>query len=105
MLTAGVLLFLAGLSWRFVAAATAVALPALWFWSSTVPYRRARLFAFLDPEQDPLGAGFQALQSLIAVGSGGVFGLGPGDSVQKLYFLPLSRSRTSSTRSSPRSSA
>ena len=52
------------------------------------PYRRARLFAFLDPEHDPLGNGFQALQSLIAVGSGGVFGLGPGKSMQKLYFLP-----------------
>jgi cell division protein FtsW len=52
------------------------------------PYRRQRLFAFLDPERDPLGSGFQALQSLIAVGSGGVFGLGPGKSMQKLFFLP-----------------
>ena len=54
----------------------------------SVPYRRARLFAFLEPERDPLGAGFQALQSLIAVGSGGLLGLGPGNSLQKLYFLP-----------------
>jgi cell division protein FtsW len=52
------------------------------------PYRRERLFAFIDPEKDPLGSGFQALQSLIAVGSGGLFGLGAGKSVQKLYFLP-----------------
>jgi cell division protein FtsW len=52
------------------------------------PYRRERFFAFLDPEKDPLGSGFQALQSLIAVGSGGVLGLGAGQSVQKLYFLP-----------------
>src|SRR4029079_9892255 len=50
--------------------------------------RRERLFAFLDPERDPLGSGFQALQSLIAVGSGGFLGLGPGRSIQKLYFLP-----------------
>jgi len=57
-----------------------------------VPYRRARLFAFLEPERDPLGSGFQALQSLIAVGSGGLLGLGPGDSVQKLYFLPYPHS-------------
>jgi len=51
-----------------------------------------RLFSFLDPERDPLGSGFQALQSLIAVGSGGLVGLGPGESVQKLYFLPYPHS-------------
>lgn len=90
--TAVTLLFLAGLSWRFLAAATAIALPLVWFLVISVPYRRARLFAFLDPEKDPLGSGFQALQSLIAVGSGGVLGLGPGESVQKLYFLPYPHS-------------
>lgn len=90
--TAATLLFLAGLSWRFVAAGLAVALPVFWLLVVSVPYRRARLFAFLEPERDPLGSGFQALQSLIAVGSGGVLGLGPGDSVQKLYFLPYPHS-------------
>ena len=63
-----------------------------WLLVVAVPYRRARLFAFLEPERDPLGSGFQALQSLIAIGSGGVFGLGPGDSLQKLYFLPYPHS-------------
>ena len=86
--TAATMLFLAGLSWRFVGAGLAASLPVLYFLVISVPYRRARLFAFLDPDRDPLGAGFQALQSLIAVGSGGVFGLGPGNSIQKLYFLP-----------------
>jgi cell division protein FtsW len=86
--TAAVMLFLAGLSWRFLAAGVALALPVFWVLVMAVPYRRARLFAFLEPERDPLGTGFQALQSLIAVGSGGLLGLGPGDSVQKLYFLP-----------------
>ncbi len=90
--TAATLLFLAGLSWRFVAAGLAVALPVFWLLVVSVPYRRARLFAFLEPERDPLGSGFQALQSLIAIGSGGVVGLGPGDSVQKLYFLPYPHS-------------
>ena len=52
------------------------------------PYRFKRLTGFLHPELDPLGSGFQPLQSLIAVGSGGLFGLGPGNSLQKLYFLP-----------------
>ncbi|MFN7942600.1 MAG: putative lipid II flippase FtsW [Thermoanaerobaculia bacterium] len=86
--TASAMLFLAGLSWKFVATGIAVALPVLYLLVISVPYRRARLFAFLEPERDPLGSGFQALQSLIAVGSGGVLGLGPGNSVQKLYFLP-----------------
>jgi len=51
-------------------------------------YRRERLFAFLDPMADPLGAGYQVLQSLIAVGAGGVFGVGLGNSGQKLLYLP-----------------
>ena len=82
------MLFLAGLSWRYVAGIGAAIVPLLYILVISVPYRRQRLFAFLDPERDPLGSGFQALQSLIAVGSGGVFGLGPGRSVQKLFFLP-----------------
>ena len=69
LLTAGLMLFLAGLSWRFVLAGAAIALPVLYLLVISVPYRRARLFAFLEPERDPLGAGFQAMQSLIAVGS------------------------------------
>ena len=51
-------------------------------------YRRARLLSFLYPNADPLGAGFQANQSLIAVGAGGWFGNGLGGSRQKLFFLP-----------------
>jgi len=90
--TAAAMLFLGGLSWRFLAAGAALALPVFWLLVMSVPYRRARLFAFLEPESDPLGSGFQALQSLIAIGSGGVLGLGPGDSVQKLYFLPYPHS-------------
>ena len=82
------MIFLAGLSWRYIVAALALVPPALIALVMMAPYRRARLFTFLDPERDPLGNGFQALQSLIAVGSGGVFGLGPGKSVQKLFFLP-----------------
>ncbi len=82
------MVFLAGLSWRYILTALAIVPPLLAFLVMMEPYRRQRLFAFLDPEKDPLGTGFQALQSLIAVGSGGVFGLGPGKSVQKLFFLP-----------------
>lgn len=82
------MLFVAGLSWRYLAAAGAVLVPALGFLVVYEPYRLRRLLTFLHPEQDPLGSGWQAHQSLIAVGSGGWFGLGLGKSVQKLHFLP-----------------
>ena len=51
-------------------------------------YRRDRLFTFLNPEADPRGKGFQAMQSLIALGTGGLKGLGIGNGRQKLFFLP-----------------
>jgi len=54
------------------------------------PYRLNRILVFLNPDYDPLGIGYQAKQALIAVGSGGVIGLGLGMSIQKLGFLPQS---------------
>lgn len=54
----------------------------------SVPYVKDRLLTFLQPERDPLGAGYQIQQSLIAIGSGKVFGRGAGQSVQKFNFLP-----------------
>ncbi len=83
-----VMIFLAGLKLRYLLAGGAVLVPLLGLAVVAEPYRWKRFTAFLAPEADPLGAGYQPLQSLIAVGSGGVFGLGPGNSVQKLYFLP-----------------
>jgi cell division protein FtsW len=52
------------------------------------PYRRARLTAFLHPWSDAQGGGFQSVQAMIAIGSGGPFGVGLGESVQKLFYLP-----------------
>jgi cell division protein FtsW len=52
------------------------------------PYRRERILSFLDPWQDPQGAGFQSVQAMLALGSGGFFGVGLGESVQKAYYLP-----------------
>jgi cell division protein FtsW len=52
------------------------------------PYRMARLTGFIDPSADPGGAGFQAIQAKIALGSGGVFGVGLGESLQKAFYLP-----------------
>ena len=82
------MLFLGGLSWRYIGAALAVAVPLATLAAWVSPYRRERLLTFLDPERDPLGSGFQVVQSLIAVGSGGVLGRGLGHGAQKLYFLP-----------------
>jgi cell division protein FtsW len=84
------LLFLAGLPWRFLFfVVSGLALPGIVL---AIPGYRQPNLPFLDPERDPLGAGFQLSQSLIAVGSGGLFGLGPGRGVQKLGFLPDSSS-------------
>lgn len=85
---AGLMIFLAGLAWRHVLVGAALLVPAAAALILASPYRRHRLFAFLDPEADPQGSGFQLLQSLIATGSGGLLGLGPGNSAQKLHFLP-----------------
>lgn len=82
------MLVLAGLSWRYLAVGGLAVLPIFYHFVVSEPYRLARLTAFLHPERDPLGSGFQPLQSLIAVGSGGIAGRGLGASLQKLYFLP-----------------
>jgi cell division protein FtsW len=52
------------------------------------PYRRARIFAFVDPWRDPLNTGFHIVQSLLALGSGGIFGVGLGASRAKFFYLP-----------------
>src|SRR5688572_28146353 len=70
------MVFAAGLNYRYLVGAVLVALPALYIVLVSAPYRRRRLFAFWDPWADPLGDGFQIIQSLIAVGTGGVFGRG-----------------------------
>ncbi len=87
-LIATAVLFVAGLSWKWIAAGTIAALPVLYLLITHVSYRQARLMAFLNPDSDSLGAGFQLLQSLIAVGSGGFTGVGLMESKQKLFYLP-----------------
>lgn len=52
------------------------------------PYRLARIISFVDPWKDPLGSGFQIIQSLYAIGPGGLFGMGFGNSIQKHFYLP-----------------
>jgi cell division protein FtsW len=88
LLIAGVMVFAAGLNYRRIAGATLVALPVIYIVVMGSAYRRRRTLAFLNPWEDPLGDGFQIIQSLIAVGTGGVWGKGLMNGVQKLFYLP-----------------
>jgi len=88
VLIAAAVLYVAGLSWKWIAVGAAASLPALYLLITHVAYRQARMMAFLNPDSDPQGAGFQLLQSLIAVGSGGFTGVGLMESKQKLFYLP-----------------
>ena len=82
------MLFLAGARARHVVAITLLATLAFTVLAITSPYRLRRLTGFLDPWAQPYGSGFQLTQSLIAIGRGKLFGVGLGNSVQKLFYLP-----------------
>jgi cell division protein FtsW len=82
------MLFLAGARLHYVVMLIAVAVGALALMVFSAPYRLARLTAYTDPWQDPYGSGFQLIQSLIAFGRGEWIGVGLGNSIQKLFYLP-----------------
>jgi cell division protein FtsW len=82
------MIFAAGVAWRYLAAFAIALVPIASYFAISAAYRRGRLLSFLNPEADPLGKGFQAMQSLIALGTGGFGGLGIGNGRQKLFFLP-----------------
>jgi cell division protein FtsW len=82
------MLLVGGIKWSYVLSAILGLLPLLYILIFSVPYRRARIIAFLNPWADPKGSGFQIIQSQIALGSGGIFGTGLGHSQQKLFYLP-----------------
>ncbi len=82
------MLYLAGMNMRYLAIAAVAASPVLYFMLFRVKWRRDRILAFLNPESDPLGKGFHIIQSLIAVGTGGLTGAGFMDGRQKLFYLP-----------------
>jgi len=83
-----IMLFVAGTRGSYILSLILCSLPAAYFLVFSVPYRRARIMAFLNPWLDPKGTGFQIIQSQIAIGSGGIFGRGLGHSQQKLFYLP-----------------
>ena len=82
------LLFAAGARLVHLAAIVCATVPFAALTVLTSPYRRARVFAFVDPWRDPLNTGFHIVQSLLALGSGGIFGVGLGASRAKFFYLP-----------------
>lgn len=84
----GCVLFVAGLQMRYLGYAILASLLPLYFLIFHVAYRRARILAFLDPYSDPQGRGFHIIQSLIAVSTGGITGVGLMEGKQKLFYLP-----------------
>jgi cell division protein FtsW len=88
LMIAGVMVFAAGINYRHVFRFVLVAVPTVCVLVMSSAYRQQRFLVFLDPWRDPLGAGYQIIQALIAVGSGGVWGAGLMNGVQKLFYLP-----------------
>jgi cell division protein FtsW len=83
-----IMLYIAGVRPRYILSLILCSLPMIYILVFSVPYRKARILAFLNPWLDPKGSGFQIIQSQIAIGSGGLFGVGLGHSQQKLFYLP-----------------
>jgi cell division protein FtsW len=82
------MLYLAGMQMKWVGVAALAAAPVMYIMLFRVAFRAARMKVFLNPEADPKGAGFHILQSLIAVSTGGIRGLGLMEGRQKLFYLP-----------------
>jgi cell division protein FtsW len=86
--TVGTILFVAGTPMRLLGGIAGTAGGLAMVMALVEPYRRERLTAFLDPWADASDTGFQSVQSMIAIGSGGPVGVGLGESVQKIFYLP-----------------
>lgn len=82
------ILFVCGLPWIYMISASLVAIPGFYFLVMSVPYRKARVLAFLDPFKNAETSGFQLIQSMISFQSGGFNGVGLGNGQGKLFFLP-----------------
>ncbi len=82
------ILFVGGVNFKFFFKIGIIGVIGIIGLIAIAPYRLARILSFLDPWKDPLGSGFQIIQSLYAIGPGGLFGLGFGNSIQKHFYLP-----------------
>jgi cell division protein FtsW len=86
--TIGTMLIAAGIPMRKLAKIALTLGVLVFLYALALPHARARLTSFLDPWAHASSSGFQAVQGQIAIGSGGLFGVGPGQSVQKIFYLP-----------------
>jgi cell division protein FtsW len=91
-LIAAAMVFAAGLNYSYIVGAALTLLPLAVIAAVAAPYRRSRLLAFMNPWDDPLRTDFQIIQSLLAVGTGGISGRGLMNGVQKLFYLPYPHS-------------
>ncbi len=82
------ILFIGGMDIRFLLKLGLIGVIGIVILILIAPYRLQRILSFLDPWSDPLGSGFQIIQSLYAIGPGGLFGMGLGNSIQKHFYLP-----------------
>jgi cell division protein FtsW len=85
-----IMMYVSGVRASYIGASLLASLPLLYALLFRVAYRRKRMMIFLNPWADKRGTGFQIIQSFIALGSGGIFGIGLGQSRQKLFYLPAS---------------
>ncbi|MEO8065250.1 MAG: putative lipid II flippase FtsW [Candidatus Doudnabacteria bacterium] len=85
---AAVMFFIGGVRMKYIYATAAVALLVLWILVKAEPYRAHRFLAFMDPTADSQGIAYQVNQAVIGIGSGGLWGLGFGQSLQKYSYLP-----------------
>ena len=92
LIIAGILLFAAGLKLRYFFYSLLLMVPVLFLFIKMNPDKMNRIVAFLNPDEYSSTYNFQTLQSIYAIGSGGIFGKGLGNSTQKLYFLPYAYS-------------
>ena len=83
-----IMLFVAGVKLSYLFSMILLSIPFLYLLIWRISYRRLRITTFLNPWLDPKGSGFQLIQSQLALGSGGIFGVGLGQSKQKLFYLP-----------------
>ncbi len=107
MVPGAFVLFIAGLRWRWILSAVAAAVPiavAMWYFVLH-DYQKRRVLTFLDPERDPLGSGWNIIQSKAAIGSGGVLGKGWLRAPSRTWIFCRKATRTLSLRYSARSSA
>lgn len=86
--TASLQLLIAGVPWRFLGFTALAGLPGLYWALTHVRFRMGRLMVFLNPWVDRQGGGYQSVQALLALGQGGLIGIGLGKSQQKLFYLP-----------------